>query len=106
MFPTVEASSFECSRRSRHRVYQGYRNGLYNYSMVLNLELRSANKRILHLCLVSDMYSEFFQLGDNTGVYFTIGSYFYYRYQVMLYCQCQRKEDLDNVIRRELTCSL
>jgi hypothetical protein len=88
MFPTVEASSFECSRRSRHRVYQGYHNGLYNYSMVLNLELRSANKRILHLCLVSDMYSEFFQLGGNTGVDFRIRSYFYYHYHVVLCCQC------------------
>lgn len=106
MFPTVEASSFEYLRRNRHREYQGYHNGLYNYSMALDLKLRSANKRILNLCLVNGMDSEFFQLGDNTGVDFIIRSYFYYRYQVVLSCQCRRKEDLDDVIRKELSCSL
>lgn len=106
MFPTVEAGSSEYLRRSRHREYQGFHNGVYNYSMELDLKLRPANKRILELCLVNGMGCEFFQLGGNTGVDFRIRSYFYYRYQVILCCQCQRKEDLDNVIRRELTCSL
>ena len=106
MFPTVEASSSEYLRRNRHCEHQGYCNGLYNYSIELDLKLHPANKRILNLCLTNDIVSEFFQLGDSTGVDFRLRSYFYYRYQVILCCQCRRKEDLDNVIRRELTCSL